>query len=75
MISIAKLESIMLTHNIIPPDDKAITPSDSLESLGMDSLDLAELAMRVDCETGFETKTGAEQAWKTVADVLKHYQS
>jgi acyl carrier protein len=74
MITLAALESLMLTHQIIS-QGKCINPGDSLESLGLDSLDLTELAMRIDIETGFETTPGAEQSWITVADVLTHYQS
>ena len=74
MITLEALESLMHTHHIISPSQVVIDPSDSLESLGMDSLDIVELSMHVDCETGKNTKPATELTWKTVADVLNHYQ-
>lgn len=48
-----------------------VAPQDSLQELGMDSLDLVEIAMNVEEEFDISVPDDVSEKWTTIADVIK----
>lgn len=71
-IVIASLREVFENKGLTPPELSEATPLDT--SLGLESLDFAELVVRMEAATGLDPfATGSAPTIQTVADLAKVY--